>query len=143
MAGAVSTEHRNSVLNSTQDTLGNIAGASNEDDRTCVLLDKLEAEKSFKKALDGRRKTWIYDWMIPLFLSELDETHEGGLFSFRSHTSTHKLRAKLHELQRQMVPELFLHVFVKLHTSHFDLLSASLDTSQSNSKLDPQTKTRR
>jgi len=41
------------------------------DEKSYSQLD--EARKTFSKALDRRRRTWAYDWMIPLIDRELGD----------------------------------------------------------------------
>ena len=72
-----------------------------ENDDGPRALDLDEARRAFKDALHRRRKTWMYDWIIPLFESELEQVN--SVIDFRSHMSLHKIRAKLHELQLAMV----------------------------------------
>ncbi len=82
------------------------------------------AKQGFKKALDGRRNTWMYDWMIPLIESE------GKAIDFRSHTSRsiHKIRGTLHALQLKMVSD-FSMFLTSIASTQLALFSASLDPS--------------
>ena len=74
---------------------------------------KAKAIEKFKKALDGRRKTWTYDWMLPLLASESEPEAVRGIVDLRSHISVPRIRARLHELQLKMVFNDV--VFVDLH----------------------------
>ncbi len=60
-----------------------------------------DAKEKFDDELSKRRKTWVFDWVIPLIELERDQMETA--FDFRSHISVSKIRAKLHELQFKMV----------------------------------------
>ncbi len=88
---------------------GNNSDAGKDGSKSKAKLEK--AIKKFEKALDGRRNTWTYDWMLPLLESEPEAVR--GIVNFRSHISVHQIRAKLHELQLKMVFNYV--VFIDLH----------------------------
>ncbi len=79
---------------------GNNAGTAAEDGSN--VSDLVQAKQSFREALDGRRNTWMYDWMIPLIESE-----GRAIVDFQSHTSRsiHTIRGMLHALQLKMVSD--------------------------------------
>ncbi len=80
-------------------TNGNNSDAGKDGSKITAKLG--EANNKFNKALDGRRNTWTYDWILPLIESEPEAVR--GIVDFRSHITMHKIRAKLHELQLKMV----------------------------------------
>jgi hypothetical protein len=80
-------------------------------------VDHNEATAAFEEALNRRRKTWVYDWMIPLIDGEVGDLESAKkAIDFRSHMSIHKIRAKLQDLQLKMVRLVFI-LFVHMVAS--------------------------
>jgi hypothetical protein len=63
-----------------------------------------QAINLFEAEVSQLRESWVYDWIIPLVLADIEEV---GELQYRIH-SLHRIRSTLNDLQAKMVTCIYM-----------------------------------